>query len=291
MTLPAIGALRERWPKAHLEILGYPHIIELAAGRHYADAVRSIEARALAGFFVPDGPLSPDWVDYFSRFQLVVSYLYDPDEIFAGNIRRCGVRQLITASPRPTDRHAAEHYCQPLESLAIFVTAPAPRVYPNAADRQSAAQFLAAHPPQTPLAAIHPGSGSPKKNWPVEKFTTVAHWLATEQGMRLLIVQGEADDLAAGQLRAALAPGPLIVACGLKLVELAAVLERCALFVGNDSGITHLATAVGLPTVALYGPASLPIWTPRPWAAPARVVRFGTDDLREVQAALRTLVC
>ena len=50
MTLPAIGALRERWPEAHIEILGYPHIAELAQGRYYADAMRSIDAKAMTGF-------------------------------------------------------------------------------------------------------------------------------------------------------------------------------------------------------------------------------------------------
>src|SRR5512135_2059255 len=77
LTLPAIGALRDRWPDAHLEILGYPHILELANGRYYADAIRSIEARALAGFFVPHNILDPGLVDYFGSFQLVVSYLFD----------------------------------------------------------------------------------------------------------------------------------------------------------------------------------------------------------------------
>ena len=117
MTLPAIGALRERWPDAHIEILGYPHIIELARGRYYADAVRSIEARAMAGFFAPNNILDPGLMDYFGGFNLVISYLFDPDSLFANNIRRCGVRQVIEASPKPREHHAAEHYCAPLGSL------------------------------------------------------------------------------------------------------------------------------------------------------------------------------
>ena len=119
MTLPAIGAVRERWPESHIEILGYPHIIELANGRYYADATRSIEARALAQFFVSGGSLDSALVDYFGSFNVVVSYLYDPDEVFAENIRRCGVRQLITSSPRVTESPAAQHYCKPLEALEI----------------------------------------------------------------------------------------------------------------------------------------------------------------------------
>src|SRR5580658_3446270 len=121
MTLPAVGALRERWPEGHIEILGYPHITELARGRYYADATRSIDAKPTAGFFIPKAVLDAELMEYFGGFNLVISYLFDPDSIFANNVRRCGVKQVIEASPRPNDMHAAVHYCHPLESLAIYV--------------------------------------------------------------------------------------------------------------------------------------------------------------------------
>jgi len=68
------------------------------------------------------------------------------------------------------------------------------------------------------------------------------------------------------------------------LVELAAVLERCALFLGNDSGVTHLAAAVGTPVVAMFGSASPPIWEPR--GEQVRVVRFCDNDVAGVLAAI-----
>src|SRR5260221_4487678 len=95
MTLPAVGALRERWPDAHIEILGYPHITELARGRYYADATRSIEARPLAGFFVPRNDLNDQLVEYFGSFDLVISYLFDHDHVFANNVLLCEVPHLI----------------------------------------------------------------------------------------------------------------------------------------------------------------------------------------------------
>ena len=282
-TLPALAALRERWPGAQLEILGYPHIAELAHGRRYADALRSIEARAMAGFFVPKGILDPVWVDYFGSFNVVISYLFDPDEIFADNVRRCGVKQFIPVSPKLRDLPAAEHYCRPLETLAIYVEQPVPRVYPSEADRQVAGKFLA-RLGREQIAALHPGSGSEKKNWPVEKFAALGRWLVDEMAMQLVVVRGEADERVVTQLTSALAPRPVTVATGLKLVELAGVLERCVVFAGNDSGITHLAAAVGTPTVAVFGPASLPIWEPR--GDRVRVVQFGRDDSAKVRQAV-----
>ena len=280
MTLPAIGALRERWPEAHIEILGYPHIIELARDRYYADATRSIDSKPLSGFFIPNAILDPALLEYFGSFSLVISYLFDPDSVFADNVRRCGVGQLIAASPRPAEMPAAEHYCKPLESLAIYVNAPQPRVHPNEVDREAAAKFLQSAG-REPLVAVHPGSGSEKKNWPVEKFAAVGRWLVDELAVQLIVVQGEADEQVAGVLQKALVPRPVRLAKGLKLTELAGVLARCELFLGNDSGVTHLAAAVGTPTIAVFGAVSPTIWEPR--GDRVRVVRFAEGDTAEVR--------
>lgn len=284
MTLPAIAALRERWPAGHLEVLGYPHITALAQG--YVDAARSIEARALAGFFVPNGILDPAWMDYFKKFSVVVSYLFDPDEIFANNVKRCGVKQYLSGSPKPSDLPAARHYCRPLESLAIYVDEPVPRVFPTENDRAVATTFLARLGRER-LVAIHPGSGSEKKNWPAEKFAALGRWLVDEMELQLVVVRGEADERAVNRLVDELSPRPVAQATGLKLVELAGVLERCALFVGNDSGVTHLAAAVGTPVVALFGPVSFPIW--EPVGPKVRVVPFGTNDVTCVRQAIEVV--
>jgi heptosyltransferase III len=283
MTLPAVGALRERWPDGHIEILGYPHITELARGRYYADATRSIDAQPMAGFFVPNAALDPQLMEYFGSFNVVISYLFDPDSLFANNVRRCGVKQVVEASPRPREEHAAQHYCRPLESLAIYVDAPHPRVHPSELDRDSASRFLKMAG-REPIVAIHPGSGGEKKNWPAENFAAVARWVSDELVAQLLVVEGEADERVVKKLTDLLGARVPTVARGLKLVELAAVLERCALFLGNDSGITHLAAAVGTPVVSLFGSASLPIWEPR--GERVRVVRFGEHDVAGVREAI-----
>ena len=283
MTLPAVGALRERWPDGHIEILGYPHITELARGRYYADATRSIDAKPMAGFFIPNSELDPGLKEYFGGFDLVISYLFDPDSLFANNVRRCGVKQVIEASPRPKDTHAAKHYCRPLESLAIYVDEPRPRIHPSDSDREGASRFLKMVG-REPIVAIHPGSGSEKKNWPVENFAAVARWVADEMAAQLLIVEGEADEHVVGRFAKLLEPRPITVASRLKLVELAAVLERCALFLGNDSGVTHLAAAVGIPVVAVFGSVSPPIW--EPCGERVRVVRFCDNDVAGVLGAI-----
>ena len=83
LTLPAIKLLRDSFPTAHLEILGYQHIVALARMSGYANATRSIEYAALSTFFSRDGDLALDLIDYFSSFQQVISYLFDPDQILS----------------------------------------------------------------------------------------------------------------------------------------------------------------------------------------------------------------
>ena len=131
LTLPAIAALRRQFPQAHLEVLGYPHIAQLAVAGGLADRVQPIEARGLAGFFARGGTLEPDLMDYFSEFDLVISYLYDPDEIFKTNVCRCLVGQFIVGPHRPDETeplHATQVYLKPLERLAIFDADPVPRL-------------------------------------------------------------------------------------------------------------------------------------------------------------------
>ena len=156
LTLPAIRLLREAFPGAHLEILGYRHIIALAEGRFYADAIRSIEYSAMAGFFVPRSDLAPDLVEYFASFQQVVSYLFDPDRFFETNVRRAGVKNFLPAYAKIDDSaHAAQQLARPLQSLALYLDDHAATVHPSGSDRAYAAEFLG-NARGRPIA-IHPG--------------------------------------------------------------------------------------------------------------------------------------
>ncbi len=254
LTLPALRLLREAFPGAHLEILGYSHIAGLAQLAAYADAVRSIESGLLAGFFARDGELGPELVEYFAGFQQVVSYLFDPDEIFASNLRRAGVRNLITGSPKITgEEHAARQLARPLEKLALHLEDAAGWILPNEKRRV-----------EPNLIAIHPGSGSETKNWPLPRFVQLAHRLLKEdEERRLLLIGGEADCDRLRVLRGALPDDRIEIAENLPLIALAGELGRCALFLGHDSGISHLAAALGLPSVLLYGPTDPAIWAPQ----------------------------
>ncbi len=276
LTLPAISLLRAAFPHARLEILGYEHIVSLATSGGYADAARSIEYAAMAGFFNPKADLDPELSGYFAGFQQIVSYLYDPDGFFAGNLRRCGVKNLLEASPKidVEGDHAARQLARPLERLALYLDHDVnARLRPAAGHQQAAAALLqtlvGAREPR-PLVAIHPGSGGERKNWPRERWEALGRWLfhLPEPGRpRVLLVGGESDGETLTALQAAWMAEPavggnLLVAANRPLPELAALLMRCRLFAGHDSGISHLAAAVGVPCVLLFGPTDPDIWAP-----------------------------
>src|SRR5438552_6200164 len=89
LTLPVLAALRQHFPQARLEVLGYPHIAQLASAGGLADDVRSIEAGPLSGFFARNGNLDAALQEFFASFAIIISYLYDPDAVFQSNVERC----------------------------------------------------------------------------------------------------------------------------------------------------------------------------------------------------------
>src|SRR6187549_2463937 len=102
LTLPAIRLLRENIPGAHIEILGYKPIVALAVAGGIADATRSLDHASMAQLFVPKAKLDDALREYLRSFNLVVSYLFDPDSILRGNMEAIGVKTFLEASHQVT---------------------------------------------------------------------------------------------------------------------------------------------------------------------------------------------
>jgi heptosyltransferase III len=262
LTLPAIRLLRENFPGCTLDILGYRHIAVLAEGRYYADSARSIEYGPLAGFFHPKATLDHALCTYFAAFQHIISYIYDPDGFFEGGLRRAGVKSLISASPKIGEGdHAARQLARPLEQLALWLEDPAARIFPSTHDLAQANALLE-HLPR-PYVAIHPGSGSQRKNWPLERWLEVQRRVLDSQDAgHLLIIGGESDSEQLCAMKRVKTTERQTILESLPLPVLGAVFSQCALFVGHDSGISHLAAAAGVPCLLLFGPTNPKVWAP-----------------------------
>ncbi len=276
LTLPAIKLLRDAYPRARLEILGYKHIIALAHERFYADAVRSLESGPLARFFARRADLPPEWADYFVSFDLIVSYLFDPDGIFEHNLRRCGVEDIIVASPKviANGDHAAEQLARPLRQLDLTLPDRAATIYPCEEDHR----FARSSYPESAIT-IHPGSGGAGKNWPLQNWIGLLERPELKRSP-LIIAGGEADRAQLQALRS-VAGKEVHFADNLPLPHLAAVLQQSRFFLGHDSGISHIAAAVGTPCLLLFGPTDPEIWAPQNESA--RVLRAVSRQMADLR--------
>lgn len=253
LTLPVLAALRRQFPAIHLEVLAYPQYAGLAVAAGLADAVQSIESRSLAGFFARNGVLDPGLAEYFSSFHIILSYLYDPDELFRSNLMKVSEAQVIQGPHRPddsADQHAAHQLLAPLQRLAIFDADSQPRI---------ASPFLGAHPR---FLAAHPGSGSDRKNWPEGSWASLLSRWTAYPDRKVLLIGGEAEGDRLGRLESRLPADRVQTARSLPLNTVVELLKTCTGFIGHDSGISHLAAACGLPGLVLWGPSPAVVWRP-----------------------------
>ncbi len=261
LTLPVFAELRAQYPGVRLEVLGYPAIAGLALAAGLVDAVLPVESPALASFFVASAALDPEWRAYFATASLVLSYLSDPESNFADNVRRCTAAPYIQGPSRPRDGggiHAVEVLLAPLKSLGIQAASAAPQLPVEPWPLPAGEFWLAAHP----------GSGSARKNWPAASWEMLLDaWLRwTDAG--LVIIGGEAEGERPRRLaeicRArGVRSDRVVLLQHAPLPRVARYLKACQAFVGHDSGITHLAAAVGAPGLALWGETDATVWRPR----------------------------
>ena len=269
VTLPTMRLLRERWPDAHVEVLGHPRISEIAVKRYYANEVRSVDRGPLSAFFTPRAVLDPEWMDYIGSFDLVLSYFYDPDGLFLINLQRCEPGEILTHSPRVPDdfnQPAARHFAEIVKPLGLALDGDvSSELFLSDEDAAAASAYLAGLKPGTRLVAIHPGSGGETKNWPKESWAELGRRITSASpDIALLLVEGEADAEPAEFLLDTWKELPHLRARWLPLPILAALLKEAVLYLGHDSGITHLAAASRkeLPIIALFGPTDPAVWAP-----------------------------
>jgi len=267
LTLPAVAGLRKKWPDARIEMVAARKFGELVTGSGAVDAVRPIDQPGLAGFYASGGTLDQDWCDYFSEFDLTISYLFDPDGIFARNWKRGGgTGTYLGMDPRNPTEPAWQYLARPLKELGL---------------EPGDACCLYGHALSSSLAQgdkkggviIHPGSGSAKKNWPL------SHWVeAMEKGFgqgttQVTWLSGEAEGDLLQKLPEKWKSPPHGLMEQKPLPEVFRWLRKSHLYLGHDSGISHLAAWSGVKCGLLFGPTD-----PRVWAPPGKNVKVWSRE-------------
>ncbi len=229
VSLPALECLRAEY----LEVWAASPNVPLV---RFADCARGIASTGIDLLGVTEPPAR--LLEELRRFDSIVSWYGANRPEFRELVRvmQLPFTFLPAIPPEGSGLHATDFYLQQVRTIANGASDGIPRIRCDM-ERET-------------FAVIHPFSGSPKKNWPLENFRELAR--ALEQIMPVRWCSGADDPPLEGAVRID------------DLYELACWLARARLYIGNDSGITHLAAAVGTPVLALYGPASDPaVWAPR----------------------------
>ncbi len=280
VTLPALQMIRDRWPEAYIELIGYPHVARLALQNGLVNEVRSLDQAGIAAFFGRKPSFSAEQVEHIRSFDLIFTWLHDLNGAVQDNLLLAGARHVVYGSPLiPDGVPAVEHLVRPLESLALYTQQPCPRLVLDADVRAAGQKVVQQRVGRQRAWAIHPSSGSPRKNWPLRHFRELADRLTRDRDVVPLYILGEADASIQEELSRDVPPKQLVT--GQSLTELAALLSACDGYVGNDSGITHLAAAVmQRPVIALFGPSDARQWAPR--GAAVNLLQAESGDLADL---------
>ena len=191
------------------------------------------------------------------------------------DLRGSGLAYLLWARERRimAKGDPAEHRVQQLARLFALDPPPAPRLWLAPRHRQAAAELV---PPGGLVLAIGPAANWRGKQWRAERFAALAQRLVAASGplpgARVAVLAGAHERAQAAPVLAALPEGQCLDLIGrTDLLTAAAALERCALFIGNDTGVMHIAAAMGIPTLGLFGPSRPEHYAP--WGPLTAVVR------------------
>jgi heptosyltransferase II len=265
--------LRRRWPDARISwvtdalyaplLEGLPELHEVhRLGRDGPDSASAL-ARRLRGRF----DLA---IDLQNKVRSgVIAALAAPRRVtFRRRTAGQSLRSLFGSDPPLVRAHATELYAETLRPLGVDGPG---RLKVHVSTQAYALAADALRGVDGPAVALAPGARWATKRWPAERFAAVADALAA-QGLRIVLAGGPGDRDAFAAFRAAVKAPIAADLSVLPLDALAGAIERMDLLVACDSGPVHLATAVGTPVLALFGPTSAVRWGPRP---PGRALSLG----------------
>jgi len=246
LTFPTLHALRAKYAAKRITFVSNASVLPLAQSWKLADEVSDFEQTQWSELFSTTGIRNSALRELLATTDIAICWLSDPDKLVESNVRQAGVKKIIVAAGRPP----GDSFAHVAEYLASTVKIPAKQV-------RAWHPTLLTTPKTGKTIAIHPGSGGERKNWPIASFAEVIKTL-WQEGYAVLLLAGPAEEQKLAYLQSHLAPPPGLyrTLVNAPLLEIAQQLQQCRGYLGNDSGITHLAAMLGVPTVAVFGPGS-----------------------------------
>ena len=269
---PAIRALRETYPQSFIGVLTSPAGFEILKRDPNIDDF-FVFRRGAGGIISLPGMLKKLRMKKFEvafifhssdRILWPLCYLAGPSERIGMKKANKGLDFLLTRClPNPQDDHGILKRLNLVGEMGVRRDPGKICIYLDSQDRQMADRFLEAHgiDPRSPLIGLHPGAQKPFKCWPARNFVAVGNNLGRKFGSRVIITgdeqeRGLAEEVASRVKNAVSAAGKL------SLRGTAALIEKMQVFITNDTGPMHVASALKIPTVALFSPTDPAICGP-----------------------------
>lgn len=258
--LPAIEALAGRHRGCSIELMARAELARLAAGRTAIRRGHSIDAPHVTALFSESDDANPGARDeFFAGYERIYSFFASNDANFRTRLAAATDGEVSFHPFRPRDDGANEPHIAAayLRSIGESDALLHPHIEPNREDLRAAAEAIAkARCDLSTLIAIFPGSGSPAKNWPLDKFAALARILSERSSV--VFILGPAESAMEPLVR----DHELPVLKDLDLGTVAGIARLATGFAGNDSGVSHLAAATDVPGVVIFGPTDADRWRP-----------------------------
>jgi len=276
LSLPALALLRGCHRQGAITLAGNSDYLEVIPAE-CADRTLSLATLPLHRLYAPQR-LSPAEALPWRRYDRVVCWTGYGDPHFTANLLDIHPDARIAGwHPGAGEtRHVSRIFADSLEPWVPRHKPLRPvKIQPGSFDERDAEEWLLERgwDRKSAVIAIHPGAGSPSKRWPLDRYCVLAQEILREPGRVLLVVEGPAEPGLAQVVAGGLRPEQTIPAQSLPIRLLAGVLSKCRFFVGNDSGIAHLAAGLGLASLILFGPTK-----PEHWAPPGERVRVLREE-------------
>jgi ADP-heptose:LPS heptosyltransferase len=277
LTLPALQALHYWRPDLRIRLLveplsaplleGHPAITEVIVLRKFWETVRLLRQREFSIAFNMHGGPTSAFLTRLSGAPVRVCW----DQRQFSSFYNVHVPIHFPVAGR-IEMHTAEHRLQQLLYAGLpEKPLPAAKVYVNTDAKERVQRKLAAQGigPDQRYAAIRPGASQANKRWPTEHFAAIAQWLRETHGIAPVVNLGPGDEQIADEVKQRFA-GLGIIMGDLDLRGLVALLAGSSLFIGNDTGPTHIAAALGRKSVVIFGASDSKVWSP--WKTEYRLV-------------------
>jgi ADP-heptose:LPS heptosyltransferase len=269
MSLPALYSLRIFYEGIPWTMAGNKETLSLLHHRFYAQEIISIHQKEWAWLFQEEKELPDQFRRWLSSFQKVILFSSRPQEMLIRGLKQAGLKKVIWIPSRPdAERGQTLPTLQQeiLKSENIPWLVPEKAIFPGPEDLRKAREYLHTNfglEERRPLWAVHPGSGSPHKNWPMERFFETAGELRDRGRFQPIFLLGPVEEETDTIVIPAIQTQAFPIIRNLTLPVLAALLTLCGGYLGNDSGVSHLAAAVGIPTLSIFGPTDPFLWASR----------------------------